>query len=83
MDPNQTLKELRALAAEALRANDTLMPGTDQSTGDDRAEEMATLFQALDEWLTRRGFLPLPWQCGRQNGGNAMPGLPCRHPRED
>ena len=51
MDPNQTLKDLRALRAK-IHADDS---------ADEKAEEMATLFQALDEWLLAGGFLPRAW----------------------
>lgn len=65
MDPNQTLVELRAFAA---RIN-----GDDETACDAAAdaETMATLFQALDEWLSNRGFLPFAWGRGRPNMGNA------------
>lgn len=50
MDPNKTLNELRKVMAEIRR--------TPQS---DEADEAAELFQALDDWITRGGFLPKDW----------------------
>jgi hypothetical protein len=55
MDPNATLARIRALVAQA-RDRGPL-------DGDD-AEELAALVEALDEWLTRGGFLPVDWQSG-------------------
>jgi hypothetical protein len=43
MDPEQTLKDARALA-EAGEVDDAL-----------------ELYRALDEWVTRGGFLPAEW----------------------
>ena len=53
MDPNQTLTEIRALAAHVAM--------TEEWDRDD-AKELATLVQALDEWLSRGGFLPEAWE---------------------
>jgi hypothetical protein len=52
MDPNETLKSIRDLAAEILR-ND----GYDRVAGDRLAEEVT----ALDKWLSTGGFLPDAW----------------------
>ena len=50
MDPNETLRELRRLVTRL----------SDQYAGDDSAaaQAMAEKFDALDEWLSRGGFLP-------------------------
>lgn len=48
MDPNATLAELRAL----------VMDGGAEFEDPQRAAE---LFNALDEWITRGGFLPAAW----------------------
>lgn len=60
MDPNATLMELRALAQAH-------MDEGPEETGLDVADavRMAELVQALDEWITRGGFLPDAWQKGR------------------
>ncbi len=67
MDPNETLKELRQLARHVIDNTD----GVDDYAGRDRlhdlteeAENMAILFQALDEWLGQKGFLPIDWKRG-------------------
>lgn len=52
MDPNETLAELRKLAARLL------------DTGG-WPDDMAEKFQALDEWLSKGGFLPTDWQANR------------------
>jgi len=53
MDPNAALANLRALVAES-------------EAGDvdprDTAEEFHEQFAALDEWLSKGGFLPTAWQ---------------------
>ncbi len=54
MDPNAKLKELRELAAAAIEGEGQIEH--------DNAKRMAELFQALDEWLSKRGLLPLDWR---------------------
>lgn len=58
MDPNTVLIELR----EAVRNYD------DATTQEDMlyaADALATHVAALDEWLTRGGFLPTDWARNR------------------
>lgn len=60
MDPNETLRRLRNVLVDV---NDT-------ETGEgERFEELALeahgLFFALDEWLSRKGFLPDDWNPGQ------------------
>jgi hypothetical protein len=50
MDPNANLAEQRRIALSILEGDD----------GD--AERLAELVQALDEWLTKGGFLPDAWR---------------------
>jgi hypothetical protein len=66
MDPNANLEELRRLL-EALRsradAADWEWSNLDQchkQIGD--AARVADLVEALDEWLSRGGFLPKAWE---------------------
>jgi len=67
MDPDENLKEQRALTAQLL-----LEPGefgfTDAEAIDrDRAtERLVELVRALDDWLTQGGFLPDAWDSGKQ-----------------
>jgi hypothetical protein len=50
MDPDKALQTLRAYVAGV-------------SEGDQPEHlEMCEQFQALDEWLSKGGFLPGPWQ---------------------
>ena len=51
MDPEEVLRRLRALAADAIESEEH---GAIIS-------EAHELFQALDEWLTNGGFLPADW----------------------
>ncbi len=57
MDPNAALDELRALAAEQNAA-----PVRSQADEAATAARMADLFQALDQWISRGGFLPVAWK---------------------
>jgi hypothetical protein len=57
MDPNATLTELRELAAEQL-ADDRF--GSEERS-EARADRMANLIEALDQWLSRQGHPPKPW----------------------
>jgi hypothetical protein len=62
MDPNETLRRLRELLST--RQNlDLDDPDNDQElirVGDDIAE----LVEALDDWITKGGFLPKDWASG-------------------
>jgi hypothetical protein len=51
MDPNETLMQLRAWAAGVL-----------ESPQGDREHDAAELFDALDNWIAKGGFLPTDWR---------------------
>jgi hypothetical protein len=51
MDPNANLAEQRAIAARIIAEQ--------ESSGD--AARLADLVDALDGWLSNRGFLPRRW----------------------
>lgn len=53
MDPNATLEEMRAFVKKVLYSVDSA--ATDDET------RMAELFESLDEWITKGGFLPNAW----------------------
>lgn len=57
MDPNETLRQIRAIQQEWM--------GYDAATAKREAwsvaERLAELTGALDEWMTRGGFLPTAW----------------------
>lgn len=53
MDVDVTLERLTELSEDVARGA--------YAPGDEPAHEMAELFQALDGWLTRKGFLPQRW----------------------
>lgn len=55
MDVNETLARLDAWAAAKLDSN---IIDADSTTDDEAAE----LFAALNEWLSKGGFLPEPWR---------------------
>lgn len=75
MDPNQTLRDLRALVEKVLRdCEKSDGTGADQ----DDAHALAEKFLGLDDWLSGKGFLPQDWQArpirsraqsGRRRGG--------------
>lgn len=50
MDPNETLRMLRERVADALNDRDY------------SPIRVAILFEALDEWLSKGGFLPDDWR---------------------
>lgn len=50
MDPNATLEEMRALAAQS-----------EDGLGRSDAARLGELVTALDEWLGKGGFLPREW----------------------
>lgn len=60
MDPDETLKELLALARElqaSLDAGETLSEPAD----DAKVSRLVELALALDTWLRRGGYLPSRW----------------------
>lgn len=54
MDPTETLRLLR-LTIKQQRVDEHPLLRTAQS------EEIAECFEALDEWLSKGGFLPADW----------------------
>jgi hypothetical protein len=61
MDPQANLAEQRSIAARIIERLDN--PGRVQPYRlEHDAERLAELVQALDEWLTRGGFLPARWE---------------------
>ena len=59
LDPHVNLREQRALAAYLVEDDRALRLGHPVA---DAAARLAELVQALDEWLSRDGFLPEPWR---------------------
>jgi hypothetical protein len=57
VDPNQNLREQRRLVAEIQRVSVCCVGDMDSSLG----EELAELVKALDEWISKGGFLPSAW----------------------
>lgn len=55
MDPNETLKRGRT-AAQAVNDAPNLVEMEHE------AETLAEAFVSLDEWITKGGFLPKPWE---------------------
>jgi len=58
MDPNATLAELRKYAAAGI-------PADTRRVQLQALDRMCELVQALDEWLTKGGFLPTDWSAKR------------------
>jgi hypothetical protein len=54
MDPNETLRQLRKAFADMDNA-------TDRDDFEIATREAQDLFEALDNWLTRGGFVPRDW----------------------
>ncbi len=64
MDPDANLRELRDLAARGA----AYYEGEDvdcDSWGDMSAYRLIELIQALDEWLSKGGFLPRTWRANQ------------------
>lgn len=57
MDPNEALKRMRELSDELDRFED-------DRTRSLIAEDMASVWDGLDRWMTRGGFLPADWDKG-------------------
>jgi hypothetical protein len=57
MDPNANLEEQRKIAARMLKQVDE-PEGIDEHD----ADRLAELVLALDEWISKGGFLPARWE---------------------
>ena len=57
MDPNEALKKARAALTACRKANDEGRYDDER----DEAESALSHFEALDEWLTKGGFMPDAW----------------------
>ncbi|MET3349054.1 UNVERIFIED_ORG: hypothetical protein ABID57_000723 [Arthrobacter sp. UYEF1] len=60
MDPTEALKELRSRVfyAQANKESGLVFPDNDP---EENLARIVELFQALDTWLTRGGFMPAQW----------------------
>lgn len=59
MDPDKALEDIRKSAAEVLGYSEPgPLPAWELEAA---ARELAHTVRALDEWLSRGGFLPAPW----------------------
>jgi len=67
MDPNGNLEEQRRLA-DVIRdaAGAGPMSRAEVDAFIERAARLAELVEAMDEWLSRQGFLPASWAVGRK-----------------
>lgn len=64
MDPNKALKELRELYNKVMATE-----GSDAEV----TYELVSSIEALDNWLTRGGFLPADWQKQAKGGRQKQP----------
>ena len=64
MDPNANLRAQRKIAT-------WFTNGGDATTEEwmERANRLAELVEALDEWITAGGFLPDRWEIARKRAG--------------
>jgi hypothetical protein len=63
MDPNAALERLRRLAVGIISKIDGMRNHHGVADVEDEANDMAELFQGLDEWITiKKGFLPQDWK---------------------
>lgn len=56
MDPNEALRLAREAAGELRQADD------DDTLEGSQVGQLVEAFEALDEWLSRDGFLPDDWK---------------------
>ena len=66
MDPNKTLETARGIVTDILMKGEEDYRDLRDLT--EEAENLAEQFLALDEWLTKGGFLPGEWS---QAGGGS------------
>jgi hypothetical protein len=59
MDPNECLKICQRLARRIIEEADSGLP-----ISDNKGERLAEQFLALDEWISRGGFIPKLWNVG-------------------
>jgi hypothetical protein len=62
MDPNQALTDAR----EAAKVADEAAEGDSNDAEIDALRDALESYRALDEWLTRGGFLPTDWRDSRR-----------------
>lgn len=65
MDPEANLEEQRSLSEsilEALDVDEDEGEEVDMDAVRDDANRLAELVQALDQWISRGGFLPKDWR---------------------
>jgi hypothetical protein len=67
MDPTETLRELRARIFYAKAHDDDGLEFPDIDP-EENLQRIVELFQALDTWLSRSGFLPAQWTTNRRIG---------------
>ena len=68
MDPNETLRELRELADKVAAQDMDVYSDPEDRADAARAGDLAAGVQALDEWLSRGGFLPDAWERESESG---------------
>lgn len=68
MDPDANLNEQRQLKLELDQMGYSAANPTHQMRRIEKLERLAELAEAMDQWLSDGGFLPLPW---RQMPGSA------------
>lgn len=72
MDPDEALKKLRESAARVQEVFDNYVRNRfDPLEG--AAETLLTYAQALDDWLSKGGFLPADWNKNRGTGNDKSP----------
>jgi hypothetical protein len=65
VDPNSTLTVIREAIAQYIALIDSRVMYVETDQALDVLETIPEHFQALDEWLSRGGFLPDAWQANR------------------
>lgn len=56
MDPSVTLAKIRELTEKANLYGEL---------NDNKTQDLVDLVESLDDWMSKGGFLPEPWEIGR------------------
>jgi len=65
MDPNENLREQRRIVTEINRLADGDEGCFTIDEMAEKAQRLAELVEAMDQWISRGGFLPREWSRGR------------------
>ena len=62
MDPNANLEEQLMISRALIKDDENKMSSSDMASALHSAQRLAEYVVALDEWITKGGFLPSKWR---------------------